>query len=147
MKKKYLRSTEKVPLPYYLVYFSFPQSSQGKASLITAYWWCMVFSCTYCIVYLITFFFNIWFIIILLFVCLHLGKGFDELSKVYVASHCPSKSLVVVKQTNVDVQNPAQLEDLKVCIQNFITVITAFTVGRVSLPTQVEILLRSWKIL
>ena len=71
----------------------------------------------------------------LLFVCLHLGKGFDELSKVYVASHCPSKSLVVVKQTNVDVQNPAQLEDLKVCIQNFITVITAFTVGRVSLPS------------
>ena len=70
----------------------------------------------------------------LLFVCLHLGKGFDELSKVYVASHCPSKSLVVVKQTNVDVQNPAQLEDLKVCIQNFITVITAFTVG--SLPLQ-----------
>ncbi|XP_066029811.1 STE20-related kinase adapter protein alpha-like isoform X3 [Pocillopora verrucosa] len=42
-----------------------------------------------------------------------IGKGFDELSKVYVASHCPSKSLVVVKQTNVDVQNPAQLEDLK----------------------------------
>ncbi|PFX15987.1 STE20-related kinase adapter protein alpha [Stylophora pistillata] len=40
-------------------------------------------------------------------------KGFGGLSKVYVASHCPSKSLVVVKQTNVDVQNAEQLEDLK----------------------------------
>lgn len=42
-----------------------------------------------------------------------IGKGFGGLSKVYVASHCPSKSLVVVKQTNVDVQNAEQLEDLK----------------------------------
>jgi len=34
---------------------------------------------------------------------------------VFVARHCPSKTLVVVKQTNVDVQNAEQLEELKVC--------------------------------
>ena len=33
----------------------------------------------------------------------------------FVARHCPSRTLVVVKQTNVDVQNAEQLEDLKVC--------------------------------
>lgn len=33
----------------------------------------------------------------------------------FVTRHCPSKTLVVVKQTNVDVQNAEQLENLKVC--------------------------------
>ena len=33
----------------------------------------------------------------------------------FVARHCPSQTLVVVKQTNVDVQNTEQFENLKVC--------------------------------
>ena len=33
----------------------------------------------------------------------------------FVARHCPSKTLVVVKQTNVDIQNAEQFENLKVC--------------------------------
>ena len=33
----------------------------------------------------------------------------------FVARHRPSKTLLVVKQTNVDVQNAEQLEELKVC--------------------------------
>ena len=33
----------------------------------------------------------------------------------FVARHCPSQTLVVVKQTNVDVQNAEQFENLKVC--------------------------------
>lgn len=33
----------------------------------------------------------------------------------FVARHCPSKTLVVVKQTNVDVKSAEQLEELKVC--------------------------------
>ena len=33
----------------------------------------------------------------------------------FVARHCSSKTLVVVKQTNVDVQNAEQLDNLKVC--------------------------------
>ena len=33
----------------------------------------------------------------------------------FVARHCPSQMLVVVKQTNVDVQNAEQFENLKVC--------------------------------
>ena len=41
----------------------------------------------------------------------------------YVAHHCPSATLVVVKQTNVDVQNTEQLEDLKVCKLIFIIAI------------------------
>lgn len=32
----------------------------------------------------------------------------------FVARHCPSKTLVVVKQTNVDVKSAEQLEELKV---------------------------------
>ena len=32
-----------------------------------------------------------------------------------VARHCPSQTLVVIKQTNVDVQNAEQFENLKVC--------------------------------
>ena len=42
------------------------------------------------------------------------GPGFGGLSKVFVARHSPSKTLVVVKQTNVDVKNAEQLEELKV---------------------------------
>ena len=42
------------------------------------------------------------------------GPGFGGLSKVFVARHSPSKTLVVVKQTNVDVQKAEQLEELKV---------------------------------
>lgn len=33
----------------------------------------------------------------------------------FVARHCSSQTLVVVKQTNVDVQNAEQFENLKVC--------------------------------
>lgn len=33
----------------------------------------------------------------------------------FVARHCPSQTLVVVKQINVDVQNAEQFENLKVC--------------------------------
>ncbi|XP_078375973.1 STE20-related kinase adapter protein alpha-like isoform X2 [Oculina patagonica] len=46
-----------------------------------------------------------------------IGQGFGGLSKVFVARHCPSKTLVVVKQTNVDVQNAEQLENLKYEVQ------------------------------
>lgn len=42
-----------------------------------------------------------------------IGQGFGGLSKVFVARHCPSKTLVVVKQTNVDVKSAEQLEELK----------------------------------
>ena len=42
------------------------------------------------------------------------GPGFKGLSKVFVARYSPSKTLVVVKQTNVDVKNAEQLEELKV---------------------------------
>ena len=34
----------------------------------------------------------------------------------FVARHCPSQTLMVVKQTNVDVQNAEQFENLKVCV-------------------------------
>ena len=34
----------------------------------------------------------------------------------FVARHSSSKTLVVVKQTNVDVQNAGQLDELKVCV-------------------------------
>lgn len=46
-----------------------------------------------------------------------IGQGFGGLSKVFVARHCSSKTLVVVKQTNVDVQNAEQLEELKYEVQ------------------------------
>lgn len=46
-----------------------------------------------------------------------IGQGFGGLSKVFVARHCPSQTLVVVKQTNVDVQNADQFENLKYEVQ------------------------------
>lgn len=45
------------------------------------------------------------------------GKGFGGFSKVFVACHRTSEKLVVVKQTNVDVQNTRQLEELKYEVQ------------------------------
>ena len=48
------------------------------------------------------------------------GKGFGGFSKVFVACHRTSEKLVVVKQTNVDVQNARQLEELKVCIKDIL---------------------------
>lgn len=48
------------------------------------------------------------------------GKGFGGFSKVFVACHRTSEKLVVVKQTNVDVQNTRQLEELKVCIKDIL---------------------------
>ncbi|XP_073235999.1 STE20-related kinase adapter protein alpha-like isoform X2 [Porites lutea] len=46
-----------------------------------------------------------------------IGPGFGGLSKVFVARHSPSKTLVVIKQTNVDVKNAEQLEELKYEVQ------------------------------
>ncbi|XP_020628327.1 STE20-related kinase adapter protein alpha-like isoform X2 [Orbicella faveolata] len=46
-----------------------------------------------------------------------IGQGFGGLSKVFVARHCSSQTLVVVKQTNVDVQNAEQFENLKYEVQ------------------------------
>lgn len=45
------------------------------------------------------------------------GQGFGGFSKVFVARHSSSKTLVVVKQTNVDVQNAGQLDELKYEVQ------------------------------
>ena len=58
-------------------------------------------------------------VLLLMFNSLILGQGFGGLSKVFVACHCSSKTLVVVKQTNVDVQNAEHLEELKVCAYEF----------------------------
>ena len=54
------------------------------------------------------------------FLCTIAGKGFGGFSKVFVACHRSSETLVVVKQTNVDVQNARQLEELKVCINDIV---------------------------
>lgn len=47
-------------------------------------------------------------------ICLNLGRSFGGLSKVFVALHNSSSNYLVVKQTNVDIQNTQHLDDIKV---------------------------------